>query len=141
MAVFLIPPNTNVINILIKPSSYVTSAFAFLPSATKLRRLCFYTCLSVILFTGGSASVHAGIPPRTRQPPGRLLLRGRYASYWNAFLFVCLFLFVFFCCFFVKCQEYVLWQHVMVFTLCVFKNWMAKIKEKMQTQTLRVNGP
>ena len=24
-----------------------------LPSATKLRRLCFYTCLSVILFTGG----------------------------------------------------------------------------------------
>ena len=25
-------------------------------------RLCFYTCLSVILFKGGSASVHAGIP-------------------------------------------------------------------------------
>ena len=25
----------------------------FLPSATKLQRLCFYTCLSVILFTGG----------------------------------------------------------------------------------------
>ena len=28
--------------------SYIFS----LPSATKLRRLCFYTCLSVILFTG-----------------------------------------------------------------------------------------
>ena len=35
----------------------------FLLSATKLRRLCFYTCRSVILFTGGSASVHAGIQP------------------------------------------------------------------------------
>ena len=32
-----------------------------LPSATKLRRLCFYTCLSV--HKGESASVHAGIPP------------------------------------------------------------------------------
>ena len=32
----------------------------FLPSATKLRRLCFYTCLSVILFTGGGVlSQHA----------------------------------------------------------------------------------
>ena len=31
----------------------------FLPSATKLRRLCFYTCLSVILFTGGVLSQHA----------------------------------------------------------------------------------
>ena len=36
-----------------------------------LQRLCFYMCLSVILFTGGSASVHAGIPhpPGTRHPP------------------------------------------------------------------------
>ena len=44
----------------------------FLLSATKLRRLCFYTCRSVILFTGGSASVHAGIqPPRPGTPrPG-----------------------------------------------------------------------
>ena len=39
-----------------------------LPSATKLRRLRFYTCLSV--HGGGeSASVHAGIPPpRSRKP-------------------------------------------------------------------------
>ena len=96
-----------------------------LPSATKLRRLCFYTCLSVILFTGGgnyrgskaSASVHAGIPilftggsaqcrdrhppeqapprdqapaPRDRHPTGRIdgYCCGRYASYWNAFLFI-----------------------------------------------------
>ena len=29
--------------------------YCFLPSATKLRGLCFYTCLSVILFTGGGA--------------------------------------------------------------------------------------
>ena len=37
-----------------------------LPSATKLRRLCFYTCLSVILFTGGGCAIPAciagGIP-------------------------------------------------------------------------------
>ena len=36
-----------------------------------LRRLCFYTCLPVILFTGGgSASVHAGIadPPEADTP-------------------------------------------------------------------------
>ena len=38
----------------------------YLPSATKLRRLCFYTCLS-FCSQGGSASVHAGIPP----PPSR----------------------------------------------------------------------
>ena len=35
-----------------------------------LRRLCFYTCLSVILFTREvSASVHAGIPPPRKQTP------------------------------------------------------------------------
>ena len=34
-----------------------------------LKRLCFYTCLSVILFTGGvSASVHVGIHPLGRHP-------------------------------------------------------------------------
>ena len=69
--------------------------------------------LFVILFTGGSASVHAGIPPpRSRhpkeqtppqsRPPGPdppeqtppreadssiRSTSGRYASYWNAFLF------------------------------------------------------
>ena len=103
-----------------------------------LRRLCFYTCLSVILFMGGSATVQAGIadppwphlpgsdppgpdtppgahPPRSRlpqsrpppeqtppraepPPPEQTLPRssasweirptsGRYASYWNAYLF------------------------------------------------------
>ena len=43
-----------------------------LPSATKLRRLCFYRRLSVHRGVGVSASVHAGIPhsPRSRQPPG-----------------------------------------------------------------------
>ena len=43
-----------------------------LPSTMKLQRLCFNTCLSVILFMGGSASVHAGIPaPRPDTPrPG-----------------------------------------------------------------------
>ena len=34
-----------------------------------LWRLCFYTCLSVILFTGGST--WAGTPPRAGTPPGR----------------------------------------------------------------------
>ena len=89
----------------------------YLPAATNLRRLCFYTCLSV---SGGSASVHARIPPpgagtpSSRHPPGAGTPRagtpwsrhppgaglpwsrhpptdgcccGRYASYWNAFLF------------------------------------------------------
>ena len=45
---------------------------AFLPSATKLRRLCFYTCLSVILFTGGEYLGRyppAGTPPRGRYTP------------------------------------------------------------------------
>ena len=44
----------------------------FLPSATKLRRLCFYRRLSVHRGrVGVSASVHAGIPPpsRSRHPP------------------------------------------------------------------------
>ena len=147
MAVFLIPPNTNVINILIKPSSYVTSAFCIFTVRNEVAKVMFLH-LSVshsVHRGGGSASVHAGIPPppRTRHTsPRRLLLRGRYASYWNAFLFVFgFFWFVFFWGFFVKCQKYVLWQHVGVSTLCVFKNWIAKIKEKMQTQTLRVNGP
>ena len=37
-----------------------------------LRRLCFYTCLSFILFTGGvSASVHAGMPPPEADTPRR----------------------------------------------------------------------
>ena len=43
----------------------------FLLSATKLRRLCFYTCLSVILFTGGSTPVHDGIHLPLGRPPSR----------------------------------------------------------------------
>ena len=82
---------------------HVFGKFLFLPSATKLWRLCFYTCLSV--HKRGSASVHAGIPPprvdipqeqvapREQTPPGAgtppppadgYSCR-RYASYWNAF--------------------------------------------------------
>ena len=72
-----------------------------------LRRLCFYTCLSVILFTRGSASVHAGIhtpspqeqthreqTPWEQTPPLRSACweirstSGRYASYLNAYLLV-----------------------------------------------------
>ena len=99
----------------------------FLPSATKLRRLCFYTCLLVILFTGGglpqymlgyhTSQDQAPPSPRTRHPPEQTppgpgaLPPGadttaspqdqatpippadghycrRYASYWNAFLFL-----------------------------------------------------
>ena len=41
---------------------------SLLPSATKLRRLCFYTCLSVILFTGG---VPGQVPPGQVHRPGR----------------------------------------------------------------------
>ena len=117
---------------------FIFSKCAYLPSATKLRRLCFYIRVSV--HTGGSASVNAGIPPplsrhpawsrhpreqtppwsrnphpppqsrhplgadppgpdtpppaqtppKSRHPsPGRDGHScGRYASYWNAFLFV-----------------------------------------------------
>ena len=59
--------------------------------------------LSVILFTGGSASVHVGIhtpwadtpprqtPPTPRQkppPPADGHCSGQYAPYWNAFLLI-----------------------------------------------------
>ena len=74
----------------------------YLPSATKLRRLCFLH-LSVILFTWGST--WAGTPPDQVHPLGRYTppdtpppagtapgsrdgyCCGRYASYWNAFLY------------------------------------------------------
>ena len=90
----------------------------FTAGKRSLRRLYFYTCLSVILFTGGgSASVHVGTadslwehtPPGSRLPPGSRPplgadppgyyhplhsacweirpTSGRYASYWNAYLF------------------------------------------------------
>ena len=41
--------------------------FTFLPSATKLRRLCFYRSVSVHRVV--STSVHAGIPPPGCRPP------------------------------------------------------------------------
>ena len=61
-----------------------------------LRMLCFYTCLSVILFTGRGCLPQCmlGYPPE-ETPPGAdppsaehageiRSTRGRYASYWNA---------------------------------------------------------
>ena len=92
--------------------------FVFTARKRSLRRLCFYTCLSVILFTGGclpqcmlgytppprpeadtpwdqrqipSGSRHP--LPRSRHPPLHSACweirstSGRYASYWNAYLF------------------------------------------------------
>ena len=64
-----------------------------------------FLLVSVILSTGGSPSVHAGIPhhPPGSTPPeahtpreadyGIRSMSGRYASYWNAFLFESVFLF------------------------------------------------
>ena len=82
------------------PQPQYNNFYCLLPSATKLRRLCFYTCVSV--HGGGSASVHAGLPlsgagtpgeqvphPQEQAPPPRSAYGnccGRYASYWNAFL-------------------------------------------------------
>ena len=53
-----------------------------------LRRLCFYTCLSVILFTGGRAGLHGGGVGRSSpiRYYGIWSASERYASYWNAFL-------------------------------------------------------
>ena len=62
------------------------SALSFLPSATKLRRLCFYTCLSfcpqgdlpqcMLGYPPGSwHPPGADTPPGSKPPPGRLLLR------------------------------------------------------------------
>ena len=58
----------------------------FLPSATKLRRLCFYMCLSVILFTRGAipACIAGGIPAclvgGASAPGGVCLLQGGACS-------------------------------------------------------------
>ena len=82
-----------------------------LPAATKLGQGSVFTgvCDSVHRGRRMSASVHAGIPPppRSRPPSGAgppappreqtphreadasiRSMRGRYASYWNAFLFI-----------------------------------------------------
>ena len=81
----------------------------FLPSATKLRRLCFYTCLSFCSQGGGvclsacwDATPLSRHPPWEQTPPTRSrhpsgsrhrpprpadgFCCGRYASHWNAFL-------------------------------------------------------
>ena len=79
-----------------------------------LRRLCFYTCLSVILFTGGSASVHAGIAdppgadtPRSRHPteqtPPRAVHAGRVGGTHPIGMHTCLDLH------FILCAIY--WDH------------------------------
>ena len=55
--------------------SFISSILCqYLPSATKLRRLCFYTCLSVILFTGVCVPAPSGgylptHPPRQVHTP------------------------------------------------------------------------
>ena len=57
-----------------------------------LRRLCFYTCLSVILFTEGGICIRGGLHPGglgRPSPIGYYGIRstsGRYTAYWNAFL-------------------------------------------------------
>ena len=88
-----------------KPHLHVTSAFAFLPSATKLRRLFLQVSVCTqggCLVPGGCAWSRGGawsrgvpgpggvgIPACTEPPPGRDgYCCGRYASYWNAFLFM-----------------------------------------------------
>ena len=79
-----------------KFSIILYSHYKFLLSANEVaERYCFNTCLSVILFTGGDVSQHAlGQTPPGRPPPlwadtplpgGHCC--GRYASYWNAFLY------------------------------------------------------
>ena len=58
-----------------------------------LQRLCFYTCLSVILFTGEWGCLPLCMMGCTPPPTGSSACweiratNGRYASYWNAYLF------------------------------------------------------
>ena len=73
----------------------------YLPSATKLRRLCFYRRLSVhtgvpgpggvcsqgVPGPGGCPSMHWGRHPHPRERWLLLSTVRIYASYWNAFLF------------------------------------------------------
>ena len=75
----------------------------YLPSATKLRRLCFYTCsqggcycLSVCWDTPPGADrppppmstlPWEQTPPSEQTTPADFYCCGRYASHWNAFLF------------------------------------------------------
>ena len=76
--------------------------FFFITDRNEVVAKVIFLHLSVILFAWGvSASVHAGIPPPQSRPPGAdppreadsgiRSMSGRYASYWNAFLFSCCF--------------------------------------------------
>ena len=101
-----VPLTTN--NRLLRANSLFPANILSLPSATKLRRLCFLQAC-VCPHGGLSASAHAGIPhpqqtpPWSRQPPPEQTpprtdpradtppqrdghCCGRYTSYWNAFL-------------------------------------------------------
>ena len=60
-------------------TDYQENSYLITARKQSLRRLCFYTCLSVILFIGGSASVHAWTAhtsalgadtPQEKTPPG-----------------------------------------------------------------------
>ena len=63
-------------------------------------KVMFLQASLILLKTGGSASVHAGIPhppgrrhppphpPLKETPPGIRSMSGRYASYWNAFFYI-----------------------------------------------------
>ena len=120
---------TMVTDILFSPVNF-SNCWRFIFTARKrsLRRLCFYTCLSVILFTGGSesgegaastgvyirgggsasrggvGSAYGGLHPEGSIYKGVCIggdwadpspiwyyeiwsMSGRYASYWNVFLF------------------------------------------------------
>ena len=68
----------------VRSNLYAMSHYRPQPSWGKV----IFSQASLILFTGGSASVHAGIPhPLCAVHAGRLRsTSGRYASYWNAIL-------------------------------------------------------
>ena len=62
-----------------------------LPSATKLRRLCFYTCVCVhrgvcLSACWDTPPQEQAPPPGSRHAPVNGYCCGWYASYWNAFL-------------------------------------------------------
>ena len=51
-------------------NEYITRIEHYYRPQMKFGKLCFYTCLPVILFTGGSVSVHAGmVVPQEQTPP------------------------------------------------------------------------
>ena len=82
-------------------SSLLPSYNVFLPPATKLRRLCFYTCLSFCsqggIFLSACWDTTTTPPPGSTPPPKAHTPQVdgchciRYASYWNAFLLAELF--------------------------------------------------